>query len=79
MVISMAKSITITEFKAHCLRLAAEVAATGEPLTVTRRGTPLVEIVPAKSPAELRGSVTQLVSDEELLAPTAPTWSAAAR
>jgi prevent-host-death family protein len=79
MVIRMARSINITEFKANCLRLAAEVAATGEPLTVTRRGTPLVEVVPAAPPAELRGSVTQLVADEELLAPTTPTWSATAR
>lgn len=74
----MAKTVSITEFKAHCLRLAAQVAATGEPLTVTRRGTPLVEVVAVSAPAALLGSVTQLVPDEELLAPTAASWSASA-
>ena len=74
----MAKTVSITEFKAHCLRLAAQVAATGEPLVVTRRGTPLVEVVPVSAPAALVGSVTQRVSDEELLAPLAAAWSASA-
>jgi prevent-host-death family protein len=34
------KSMPVTEFKAHCLELFNEVAATGEPILVTKRGKP---------------------------------------
>jgi len=36
-------------FKARCLALMKKVQATGEPLIVTKRGTPLVKVVPAHS------------------------------
>lgn len=66
-------TIAITECKAHFLRLADEVARTGRALVVTRRGKPLIRIEAAAppSPQSLRGSVTQRVSDEELMAPSA--------
>jgi prevent-host-death family protein len=39
------KSIAITEFKARCLALLEDVARTGEPLVVTKRGKPLARVV----------------------------------
>jgi prevent-host-death family protein len=33
-------------FKAHCLTVMKEVQATGEPVVVTKRGTPVVKVVP---------------------------------
>jgi prevent-host-death family protein len=39
------KSIAITEFKAQCLALLEDVARTGEPLVVTKRGKPLARVV----------------------------------
>ena len=73
-----AESIAITECRTHLSRLTAEVARTGRPIVVTRNGTPLVEIRPLESPARasLKGSLRQLVSDEELIAPFADAWNA---
>lgn len=63
------------QFKAKCLALLDEVAATGRPLVVTKRGRPVAEVVPYDEPKTLAGSVRILVSEEELLAPVAD-WDA---
>jgi prevent-host-death family protein len=36
-------------FKARCLAVMKKVQATGEPVIVTKRGTPVVKVVPAQS------------------------------
>jgi len=36
-------------FKARCLAVMKKVQATGEPVIVTKRGTPIVKVVPAQS------------------------------
>lgn len=71
-------TIAISECKAHFLRLAADVARSGRPLVVTRRGRPLVRIEPMEesAPPSLVGSLTQLCSDAELVAPIAVRWNA---
>ena len=45
----MERVVTSTEFEATCLRLVDEVARTGEPVTVTRNGSPVARLVPAAS------------------------------
>lgn len=40
------KYMAAAEFKAKCLKVMEEVAATGEEVVVTKRGTPVVRIVP---------------------------------
>jgi prevent-host-death family protein len=35
-------------FKAHCLTVMKEVQATGEPVIVTKRGAPLVKVLPVE-------------------------------
>ena len=42
--------IKASEFKAKCLRLMDEVAATGEDITVTKRGKPIGKFVPMETP-----------------------------
>jgi prevent-host-death family protein len=42
----MGKMIGAAEFKAHCLRILDEVERTGEGVTVTKRGRPMVEVKP---------------------------------
>jgi len=39
--------IAAGEFKARCLKLMEDVRSTREPLVVTKRGKPLVKLVPA--------------------------------
>jgi prevent-host-death family protein len=51
----MGKMIGAAEFKAHCLRILDEVERTGEGVTVTKRGRPMVEVKPIakKEPGRL--------------------------
>ncbi len=75
------KSVAVSEFKAHCLSLLEDVARTGEPLLVTKRGRPLARITPsgniavARPQDTLRGSVSYT---GDLLPPVVPAeaWNA---
>ena len=63
------KRIPAGTFKARCLAVMKKVQATGEPVIVTKRGTPVVKIVPAQSGkndifGSMRGKVT-IVGDIE--------------
>ena len=50
-------SIAISEFKATCLHLLEEVASTGKPLTITKRGRPIATVSPiAAVRTPIRGS-----------------------
>jgi len=40
------KEIAISEFKAKCLALIADVQKTRQPLRITRRGEPIAELIP---------------------------------
>ncbi len=58
-----AKTVSVSEFKATCLRLFEEIRRTGQPIIVTKRGEPIAQVVPPPSPARggdwlgcLRGS-----------------------
>jgi prevent-host-death family protein len=57
------RRISATEFKAKCLAILDEVSASGEEVTVLKRGKPVARVVPpatgARYPQEsLKGSVT---------------------
>jgi prevent-host-death family protein len=68
MVMSPAQNeITASQFKARCLRLLDEVAATGETLVVTKYGRPVARVVPPLGPDDLQGSAKINISDEELI------------
>jgi prevent-host-death family protein len=41
------KQMPTGAFKTHCLSVMKQVQATGEPVVVTKRGVPVVKIVPA--------------------------------
>jgi prevent-host-death family protein len=43
------KQIPAGAFKARCLAVMKKVQMTGEPVIVTRRGAPVVKVVPVKS------------------------------
>ena len=40
------RTIKASEFKAKCLKLMDEVAATGEPLVITKNGRPVAQVGP---------------------------------
>jgi prevent-host-death family protein len=49
----MAKIMTATEFRAKCLGLFDWVAMTGETIVITKRGKPVVRVVPIPSKIQL--------------------------
>jgi prevent-host-death family protein len=71
------KTIPITEAKAKLIAVADQVASTGEAIVVTRRGKPLVRVVPITPPPSLDGSVTFLVDEEDLIYAPLGDWDAA--
>ena len=60
------KSIGAGKFKDVCLKTIDEVAATGSPVIITKRGRPLAKLVPYSARAKQRGlagSVLKEVGD----------------
>jgi prevent-host-death family protein len=52
------KTVKAAEFKAKCLDLMDQVAATGNPLTITKRGKPVARLVPVQQrPKSLFGAL----------------------
>lgn len=72
------KTMAITEFKAHALRVLSDVAEGRETVLVTKRGKPLVEIVPHVEPEPQAGRLAEtLVFEKDILAPLgADMWDA---
>ena len=72
-------NINAAEFKAKCLKLIDEVAATHQPLVITKRGKPLVKLVPIEDETGadlfgyMKGTVT--IADDIVQAVSDP-WSA---
>lgn len=75
MTMVMSRTVSASQFKAHCLSLLDEVAS-GEEIIVTKRGRAVARVVAAGAPGTLRGSVTYHVSEEELTEPLALHWDA---
>jgi len=42
------QEIAISEFKAKCLAILAEVEKTKQPIRITRHGKPVAEVIPSK-------------------------------
>ena len=53
---TMAATISASQFKARCLGLMDQVAATGEVLVITKKGHPVAELPAGPSPQPLRSS-----------------------
>jgi prevent-host-death family protein len=70
------RTVSASEFKAKCLAMLDEVAATGEEIVITKHGRPVAQVSAANAPASLHGSVTFEVSDEELIEPLEVEWDA---
>jgi len=70
------KEVAISEFKAKCLALLAQVEKTKKPIRITRRGRPVAEVVPAnpvrsadwmgsmKDRIQILGDIVSPASDE---------------
>lgn len=71
------QTVKASEFKAKCLALMDEVARTGEPLLITKKGKPVAELRPpsggrAKTPFGLHRGLVDIRGD--LVAPLGEPW-----
>lgn len=72
-------NINAAEFKAKCLKLIDEVAATHQPLVITKRGKPVARVVPIESDDErslfgyMKGTI-EIRGD--IMEPSGDAWSA---
>jgi len=72
------------KFKATCLKLMDRVAATGEPIVITKRGKPLARLVPVRDDlteqhrgyGSGKGTIFFMSADKELMAPFPVKWNA---
>jgi prevent-host-death family protein len=74
----MARRMNAAEFKAKCLDVMDQVAATGEPVTVTKRGKPIVQVTPmVRRPKTLRGFLKGTMKiTGDIVAPIGVPWDA---
>jgi prevent-host-death family protein len=70
-------AVPATEFKAKCLQLLDEVAATGAVLTITKHGHAVAQLVPMPVRGELFGALRgSVVAQQDLIAPVGGGWEA---
>lgn len=72
----MSRTIPASRFRARCLALLDEVKATGEEISITRRGKPVARLVPVEEETwkSLIGSV--LWQDDDIISPIDEEWEA---
>lgn len=75
------KTVLISEFKAKCIAMLKQVEKSGEPLTVTLRGRPIVRVEPMpperkrirlgalKGSIEIRGDIIRSDLEKDWLVP----------
>src|SRR5438445_7771300 len=62
------KTVAVTEFKAKCLTLLDDVARTGQPIVITKRGRAVARVVPTsrapvKRPQDTLAGTVAIVGD----------------
>ncbi|MDQ5944747.1 MAG: hypothetical protein QG619_164 [Pseudomonadota bacterium] len=73
----MQTAIGAGDFKARCLKLLDEVAATREPLVITKHGKAVAKLVPVPAEAELFGAMAGSVHQEgDIVSPLDNEWEA---
>jgi len=72
------RTIKASEFKAKCLKIMEEVAATGEAVLITKNGVPITQLIPARRrPETLFGALKGSASiDGDIVGPVDTRWDA---
>ena len=72
-------AVAAGEFKAKCLKLLDEVASSGQPLTITKRGRPVARVVPLPAQRPLFGAMKgSVLAQRDIVASVGDHWEAAA-
>ena len=72
------RTIKASEFKAKCLKIMDEVAATGEPVVITKYGVPVAQLIPAvQKPKTLFGALKgSILYMGDVISPIDVEWNA---
>ena len=64
------KTLAVTDFKMHALRILGRVARTREPVLITKRGKPLAEVVPWSEEKPVAGRLSDaLLYEKDIVSP----------
>ena len=72
------RTVKASEFKAKCLKIMDEVAATGEPVIITKYGVPVAQLVSAvQKPKTLFGALSgSILYMGDIISPIDVEWNA---
>ena len=72
------RTIKASEFKAKCLKIMDEVAATNEPVEITKYGVPVARLVPARQrPKSIIGAMKgSILYMGDVVSPIDVEWNA---
>jgi len=56
------KKISVEQFKARCLAIIEQARTTREPVLITKRGRPIVKLIPADEAPEFLGRLQGIVA-----------------
>jgi len=73
------KTFGVTNFKAHALKILSQVAKTKQSVLITKRGTPMAEIIPFSSKRPVPDKLSEsLVFENDIISPIGEDiWDAA--
>ncbi len=64
------KTLAITDFKAHALQILGRIAKTKESVVITKRGKPIVEVIPFSTSKPAPGKLSEaLVFEKDIVSP----------
>ncbi|MCK4505506.1 MAG: type II toxin-antitoxin system Phd/YefM family antitoxin [Candidatus Aegiribacteria sp.] len=64
------KTLAITHFKAHALQILGRIAKTKESVVITKRGKPIVEVIPFSASKSTPGKLSDaLVFEKDIVSP----------
>lgn len=64
------KTLAITDFKTHALQILGRIAKTKESVVITKRGKPIVEVIPFSTSKPAPGKLSEaLVFEKDIVSP----------
>lgn len=70
------KTMNVTDFKAHALRVITELSVDREPVILTKRGKPVAELIPYCEPSRKAGKLAEtIVYEGDLISPVDEDWN----
>jgi prevent-host-death family protein len=68
--------MSAAEFRQHCLRVMDEVSETRQAVVITKRGRPVVQIVPVREHEKARNLEGTILHEDDDIFSTGEAWDA---